>query len=410
MNIDELHAASYRGAEFFVLSADTAGGRKIAKKRPINSDKQVLEDLGLVPRAFTVNGVIAARRDNTGLEIKSYLQLRDSLLSALEQNGPGILIHPFYGRIENVVVITWTLNEATNKLGEADITINFEISESDGLPKPTTNVISKVNTQSNAVVAAAKVILSKFIVTYANNFQHGIDKVNDFADSIDIAIKDIVGVSTDPLNKFVDRLSSLRVNVNSLVNNPSNLATEITNLISEIDDLEVVGSEAFHPSHLVAYKRLWDYGDADASFSPITAESIEKNNNKDFLDIGIQSMSLAFSYLNASQKTYETVSEVDEIADELESQFEKVMSRSRNSKFGDDLPEELEELRSVTQNFFDDQKLTARQIITIRTNPISARSLAYQHYGSSALGERIAELNEFPDLAYVAGDVKVFTE
>ena len=69
----------------------------------------------------------------------------------------------------------------------------------------------------------------------------------------------------------------------------------------------------------------------------------------------------------------------------------------------------MTELRSVTQNFFEAQKLTASQIITVQVDPMSIRSVAFAYYGSSELGEEIAELNELFDLALHEGDLRIFT-
>ena len=95
MRIDELHEASYRNAVFFITSTDTAGGRKDAKKEFIDYDLQVIEDLGLKQRIFNMNGTIAARRDNAGEIIISYLNVRKELLEAVEKDGTGCLIHPW---------------------------------------------------------------------------------------------------------------------------------------------------------------------------------------------------------------------------------------------------------------------------------------------------------------------------
>ena len=67
-------------------------------------------------------------------------------------------------------------------------------------------------------------------------------------------------------------------------------------------------------------------------------------------------------------------------------------------------------MREVTQRFLDAQKLVARQVITINTNPTTVRVLAYQYYGSSELGGDLMTLNNLQDPYLIAGDVSILTE
>ena len=181
MDIQELHPASYRGAYFFIASTSTSGGRKISRKLPVDSDKQLLEDMGLRNRAFNVTGTIAPRRDNNGSIITTYQKVRDDLLAALELGGTGILIHPFYGRLENIVAITWSVTEDMRSLGDTPITITFEISNTDGLPSPTTNVISKVQTNTISVTTAAQTSIGGFASIFATNFEYALEKLEAFS-------------------------------------------------------------------------------------------------------------------------------------------------------------------------------------------------------------------------------------
>lgn len=69
----------------------------------------------------------------------------------------------------------------------------------------------------------------------------------------------------------------------------------------------------------------------------------------------------------------------------------------------------LEDLRAVTQQFFDDQKVVVRQIITVQTQELPARVIAYQYYGSSDIGSNIAELNGEINVSNLTGNIDIFT-
>jgi len=69
----------------------------------------------------------------------------------------------------------------------------------------------------------------------------------------------------------------------------------------------------------------------------------------------------------------------------------------------------LQDQRTETQKFFDEQKLQAQQIITVDIQITPARVLAYQYYGSSELGANIALLNDEINVAYLDRETEIFS-
>ena len=69
----------------------------------------------------------------------------------------------------------------------------------------------------------------------------------------------------------------------------------------------------------------------------------------------------------------------------------------------------IEDQRTVTQQFFDAEKLDAQQIITVNTQNLPARVIAYQYYGESDLGARIAILNNEINVSFLSGDIEIFS-
>lgn len=76
----------------------------------------------------------------------------------------------------------------------------------------------------------------------------------------------------------------------------------------------------------------------------------------------------------------------------------------------EELLDDLQELRTQTREFFDEQKLTVRIIINVQTNETTTRLLAYQYYKSSELGESLAQLNSILDVSNVKGSIDILTE
>jgi prophage DNA circulation protein len=403
LRVDELHEASYRGATFYIGTSEIAGGRKDAKKEFVNSDLQIIEDLGLKQRIFTVNGIISDRRAITGTIITPYLQARDQLIDALETGGTGILIHPWYGRLEDIVCRTFTLNEDVTKLGAADITITFEVSNTDGIPAANPFVLTGVSTGNLSVITVAQSLFGEIwsIATNATgNFQAGVDKANSFVDAVNNATSPIAALS-DEIDSQARTVSNFSSNIVTLVSNPATLAESITGVMNGIANLYAAPEQT-----LSAFQNLYDFGDDDIDLPYSTFIAVERKNNNDVFNTTVQATALSHSYLSASEIDYRTVESINEVEADLEAQYQKLFL---SEDIQIELIDSLTELRTTATGFFSDKKLSASNIITVQTNPMSTRLLAFNYYGESTDGEAIAELNDLYDLAYHQGDIRIFT-
>lgn len=76
----------------------------------------------------------------------------------------------------------------------------------------------------------------------------------------------------------------------------------------------------------------------------------------------------------------------------------------------EELLNDLQELRTQTREFFDQQKLTIRRVINVQTNETTTRLLSYQYYKDSSLGKSLAELNSILDVSNVKGSIDILTE
>lgn len=404
MNPEDLFEASYRGAEFFMSRSALDGGRKDAKKSFANSNRQLVEDLGLAPRVFTLDGTIAARRNNEGAEIASYLQVRKALLDALELGGPGVLIHPFYGRLENRVARTFSLGESTAELGDGRISITFEVSDTEGIPEASTDVLSAVAAANDAVTDTYEATITddyEVTPTDTGNFPDAVDKLTSFKEAVEIATSPIAAAAAK-IDAFNNTLSDFQTDITSLIVAPTDLSLRISEIFDGVNGLYLTVDGT-----LTAFENLFDFGDLDVRLGDDTKARIERQRNRDLINYATQASALSHSYLAAAQVVFQTIEEIEETADRLELQYQKLVDALGISG---ELIQSLTEARTTTQLFFDQQKLVARQIITVDTNPISTRGLAFQYYGSSDLGREIGELNMLADPTLVQGDVRIFTE
>lgn len=87
---DQLQKASFRGVEFQVEADDAAFGRRVQLHEYPQRDKPFVEDMGRKAREISLTAFLVG---------PEYMAARDRLLEAVEQAGPGELVHPWYGRL-----------------------------------------------------------------------------------------------------------------------------------------------------------------------------------------------------------------------------------------------------------------------------------------------------------------------
>ena len=76
---------------------------------------------------------------------------RDRLLGKLEEGGTGVLVHPFFGTINNVVCRNYSLSQNESDLGIATFNIEFAVSNSTGLPVGSQSVIASIFNRTTEV-------------------------------------------------------------------------------------------------------------------------------------------------------------------------------------------------------------------------------------------------------------------
>lgn len=110
-----LRPASFRGVPFEVSGADLGAGRRTQLHEYPQRDTPWVEDLGRAARELSFDAII------TGPD---YVAQANRLLAALEQPGPGPLVHPWFG------TVTVSLRELArvafnSQLGQARVSLSF---------------------------------------------------------------------------------------------------------------------------------------------------------------------------------------------------------------------------------------------------------------------------------------------
>lgn len=140
---DKWQNAKFRDAGFFVETAARAGGRRVALHEYPKRNEDYAEDMGKKANRFIIQGYLIG---------PNYLDLRDALITALEQDGPGMLRLPLPYMMRDVQVMVQQYNVAENRERGGMCMIDMDFVEY-GTPlyRPTISTAAAVNQSANGV-------------------------------------------------------------------------------------------------------------------------------------------------------------------------------------------------------------------------------------------------------------------
>jgi prophage DNA circulation protein len=117
-HFDGLRDASFRGVPFETDTRELGGGRRLAKHEYPLRDTPYAEDLGRKAAEYPVEAYLVQGRKY------DYAQARDALIKALNDRGPGTLIHPSFGEV-TVAVDSFRLRESSREGGYCTFSVTF---------------------------------------------------------------------------------------------------------------------------------------------------------------------------------------------------------------------------------------------------------------------------------------------
>ncbi len=395
LQLSDLFTASYKNVAFLSPSTTTTGGRKDIVHEFPNRDLQNIEDLGLRPRAFNITAII------TG---DLYTVQRDRLLQKLEQGGTGVLVHPFFGTINNVVCRNYTLSQNETDLGIATFNIEFAVSNSTGLPVASQSVIASISNQKTRVFSNVFNLISdryRTTTQFIDNFDQAKSKISEIISFVDRAAL-FLPADSEKINEFKAVSDAFKRNINSLVVDSEGLATANNDLFTEFSTIYSDSA-----AQLSATAQIFNFGEDDTLINTTTAGLQERQNNFDILNASTNTLSLSIGYESAAQIEFNNIEQLERQENELEQQYQLIVE---NPGLDDDTLQSITDTRKQTQQFFNDQRLNVSQVVDAITNTLPARVIAYQYYKDSSRGEELITLNEEPNVSFMQGRIKVLSK
>jgi prophage DNA circulation protein len=117
---DKFQRAKFRNAIFYVETDIRGGGRRVALHQYPKRNLPYAEDMGHTANTFNVQGFLITT-DGT------YLTLKNDLIDALEQDGPGMLRLPLPYQMSDVQVMVqqYSITESREKGGMCVVDMSF---------------------------------------------------------------------------------------------------------------------------------------------------------------------------------------------------------------------------------------------------------------------------------------------
>lgn len=389
--LNELVAASFKGATFLIDGTSTSGGRKTVTHEYPNSDRRFVEDLGELREVYTVTGIISG---------DTYFADRDNLVAQLKSSGPGELIHPFYGSV-TVVAKPYSLSENLTDLGIARFSMTFERANESVFPKATANNSSLIDQKKINVYDSMRLdLIDIFNVTkkFTSNFVDATATTTRIAAAMGINADTVLKV-TKNTNEFSSLLETFVDNINVNAFDSTNLAKDLFNVFDSFNGL---GNTAKDQFDILA--GLFDFDDDQEVPAATTVSRVERVANREILDTTMQINSLAQAYNVTTSLDFETDEDVQDVKNTLDAQFEKVVN---NNNATDGTIQALKDLRVEVSKFLEKEAVNAFRVSTIHTNVIPMAVLAYKYYGNTDRTEQLLNLNVNSNPSFVEGDVKV---
>lgn len=111
-----LQDASFKGVAFDVVDIDETNGKVLVEHAKPFTDGVSLEDMGTQGRQVQVSAVFWG---------KQYHSRLNKLLETLAENGSGVLVHPIWGRMPNMIAASWHFRHEAEYVDYATLDITF---------------------------------------------------------------------------------------------------------------------------------------------------------------------------------------------------------------------------------------------------------------------------------------------
>jgi prophage DNA circulation protein len=372
----ELKPASFRGVPFFVNSIETTAGRKTAVHEYPDKNINFVEDMGRATKEFSIDAYLIGKR---------YLEDKSALTAALEREGPGVLVHPYYGRVMVQLIGVARIRESKDEGGVAVVTMVFSESE-EPLAQP--SELDTLAALIDAVNATIEGVKSGFAAAF-DLFQAAKNIVDDVAAAINDATVTLETVKSKGKSAldFKNQIANLRNNTSALMASADDLFESFRAIFTGDVELSAVSENL--------KMAIWKDN-----------ESITEPNMVALRDM-VQRMAVLGAVNSIPNVTFSNKDQAEEIMTALVLAMDSIMVKIVDAGAVDnELYDQFYLLSAATIRDIQDRSITLPVLLNF-TMPATwpALCLAYDLYEDVDRAEEIIEANNIRHPGFVPGGV-----
>ena len=360
---DELQAASFKGASFKTNSSDLQSGRRVVEHEYPQRDVPYGEDLGRQARRFTLDAFVLGA---------DYLTQKNALLDACESEGPGELIHPYYGS-RQVLCTSVRIREAINDGGVARFSLTFNEAGQQQFPSATTDLPA-------AVAKAADNALQSMVESFAEQFsvlqqpQFVLDQAVAFMDASMSQMQTIANRILNPVADLLQSINDLKNGAGNLIATPGRMANRFKQTLGAL-----TGSLNRTPESIAALQILVTQFIANDTAPVITPSRKQAQNNQRALNQMVQGMALVETLRLSSDVAFDSFDDAISVRVQLLARVDVLELEASDAVFL-----AMQALRSVFSQAVPkpDQSLP-RIVEYVPVQTLPALVIAYDVYGDA---------------------------
>lgn len=392
--VDNLRDASFRGAPFLVESDELGIGRRYIQHVYPRRDKPFTEDFGRQPRSFELPGYVLAND----------FAARNRLIDAVEAEGPGTLVHPYYGE-ETVICTSCAVSHSRTENRVSRFDLVFQ--EAGELRFPSAQLDTQAIVERDAdqaLIGVQEQFETDFSVAGVQNFvvEAARELVGDSVDDI-VAGAGQVRSGAAQLNDFLAEAEDTRRQLTTLLNTPNRLAARVSGLVGGL--LNAVQA----PTTVIPFlRRLIDFGDELLAVPETTFSRRRQAANQNAVVDLVRGTATVESARAGARIDFPSFDDAVAYRDGLTDLFDREILAAGNAG-RDRIYRDLQRLQASSIQDLDRRGRglpRVREVVPLRTEP--SLVVAYRHYGDDVArvperAEEIVRRNRVQHPGFVPG-------
>lgn len=387
---DKLRPGSFRGVPFYIESSQVTTGRRVSVHEFPDRDDPFPEDMGKVGNSFRIEGYLLG---------DDYLDQKAAIKDAVEKEGPGELIHPYFGSMQ-VQVGSVSFDEDKKDGRICKVSFQFYEAGNNKFPAPIDNKVASLFDKAKKALDAAKKEFDKTF-TIIKTAGYAVDRarkaVAEVADLYQSATAGIEGATQDIAN-LAYSIRNLKAEANDLLQAPANLSQRLFDSLALLEDAVSVPRGRFQ-----AYASLFNYGkstDAAPATNLSTPMRLRDAENKSQFENLNRRAGIIGAIGQVPSIEFETVEEATKTRDQLIDLIEEQLLATTD----DDVYSAFQDLQAALVQVLPDveNNLPSIQTITV-TNTTNSLNLAYEKFGNVNSEASIIARNNLPHPGFIIG-------